>query len=190
MCEIISKVSLPSHATFRKQTLNIDQHRKLGKRKTTVIVAEGAHDIQLNKISPAKVKDVLSNELGLDTRITTLGHVQRGGPASAYDRALSTLQGVEAVEAVLDATPDTPTPMIAITENKITRQPLMEAVKLTHAVAEAIAAKDFDKAMSLRDAEFEEYYRAYQTTTAIDQPELMLGEKEVSHLLKKKWDDG
>ena len=92
---------------------------------------------------------------------------------------LSTLQGVEAVEAVLEATPETPTPMIAVTENKITRKPLMEAVKLTHAVADAIAAKDFDRAMSMRSAEFAEYYRAYMTTTATDQPELMLPEKRV-----------
>lgn len=122
---------------------------------------------------------MLSKDLGLDTRITTLGHVQRGGGASAYDRMLSTLQGVEAVEAVLDAKPDTPTPMIAVNENKITRKPLMDAVRLTHAVADAIAAKDFDKAMGLRDAEFEEYYRAYMITTATDQPDLMLPEHKV-----------
>lgn len=66
----------------------------------------------------------------MDTRITTLGHVQRGGTACAYDRMLATLQGVEAVQAVLDSTPDTPSPMIAIIENKITRKPLVEAVKL------------------------------------------------------------
>ncbi|KAI9851273.1 MAG: 6-phosphofructokinase, alpha subunit [Thelocarpon superellum] len=154
----------------------IGKHRKLGKRKTTVIVAEGAQDRELNKISPAMVKDLLSNRLGLDTRITTLGHVQRGGPACAYDRMLSTLQGVEAVEAVLDATPETPTPMIAIIENKITRQPLLEAVKLTHEVAAAIQAKDFDKAISHRDAEFAEYYRAYMTTTMTDRPEMRLPE--------------
>ena len=155
------------------------QHRKLGKRKTIVIVAEGAHDLSLNKISPTNVKDLLSNELGLDTRITTLGHVQRGGNACAYDRMLSTLQGVEAVEAVLDATPTTPTPVISIIENKIVRKSLVEAVKATNAVAEAIAAKDFDLAMSLRDAEFSEYHNSYMITTATDQPELTLPTEKV-----------
>lgn len=157
------------------------QHRKLGKRKTIVIVAEGAHDYALNKISPSKVKDLLSNRLGLDTRITTLGHVQRGGNACAYDRMLSTLQGVEAVEAVLEATPKTPTPMIAIIENKIVRAPLVEAVKATHEVAHAIEAKDFERAMSLRDAEFAEYHNAYMTTTATDQPKLKLPKEKVSY---------
>lgn len=144
-----------------------------------MIVAEGAHDYALNKISPSKVKDLLSNRLGLDTRITTLGHVQRGGNACAYDRLLSTLQGVNAVEAVLEATPETPTPMIAIIENKIVRAPLMEAVRATQEVAYAIEAKDFERAMSLRDAEFTEYHSAYMTTTATDQPELRLPKAKV-----------
>jgi 6-phosphofructokinase 1 len=149
-------------------------------------VAEGAHDKNLARISPTKVKDLLANVLGLDTRITTLGHVQRGGTACAYDRMLSTLQGVEAVEAVLDATPDTPSPMISIIENKITRKPLMEAVKLTHSVADAIAVKDFEKAMSLRDAEFAEYYRCYTTTTATDAPEMLLPKEKVRSSIEKE----
>jgi 6-phosphofructokinase 1 len=41
----------------------------------------------------------------------------------------ATLQGAEAVEAVLTATPDKPSPVIGIKENKITSEPLMEAVK-------------------------------------------------------------
>ncbi|KAI9721082.1 MAG: hypothetical protein M1812_002563 [Candelaria pacifica] len=156
----------------------ISRHRKLGKRKTTVIVAEGAHDRHLNKISPTEVKDLLAGKLGLDTRITTLGHVQRGGNACAYDRMLSTLQGVEAVEAVLDAKPDTPSPIISIIENKICRKPLVEAVRLTHNVAEAIESKDFDGAMNLRDAEFAEYYNAYMTTTATEQLNMRLPENK------------
>src|ERR1700710_835715 len=123
----------------------------MGKRKTIVIVAEGAHDRNLNKITPTHVKHLLTDKLGLDTRITTLGHVQRGGTACAYDRMLGTLQGVEAVNAVLEATPDTPTPFIAIDENKITRKNLMEAVRATQNVAKEIEARNFDRAMALRD---------------------------------------
>jgi len=135
-------------------------------------VAEGAHDHQLNKISPTKVKDLLSTRLGLDTRITTLGHVQRGGNACAYDRMLSTLQGVEAVGAVLDASPTKPIPVICVIENKIVRKPLMDAVRLTQEVAKAIK-------LNLRGAEFAEYYNAYMTTTATDQPALGLPKEKV-----------
>ncbi|RWA07957.1 hypothetical protein EKO27_g7152 [Xylaria grammica] len=141
----------------------IREHRNLGKRKTIVIIAEGALDKHGVKISPSMVKDLLADKdgLGLDTRITTLGHVQRGGSAVAYDRMLATLQGVEAVKAVLEATPETETCFIAITENKITRKPLMAAVKETKEVATLIEAQRFNEAMALRDTEFSDQYRSY-----------------------------
>ncbi|EHK45764.1 hypothetical protein TRIATDRAFT_140018 [Trichoderma atroviride IMI 206040] len=151
--------------------LVVQRHRKMGKRKTIVIVAEGARDKNGTKISPTEIKDLLADTseggLGLDTRITTLGHVQRGGTAVAYDRMLATLQGVEAVKAVLEATPETETCFIAINENKIVRKPLMQAVKETKEVAVAVDAKDFDKAMGLRDTEFSDQYKSYLTTTNV-----------------------
>ncbi|KAF2444846.1 6-phosphofructokinase [Karstenula rhodostoma CBS 690.94] len=151
----------------------IRKHREMGKRKTIVIVAEGAIDENLNKITPHQIKEILSGA-GLDTRVTTLGHVQRGGQPAAYDRMLSTLQGVEAVKAVLEATPETPSPVICMIENKIVRRPLLEAVAQTQKVAEAIENKDFKTAMELRDAEFAEYFKSYNITTASEQPELLL----------------
>ncbi len=143
------------------------RHREKGRRKTTVIVAEGALDSELNPITSEEVKDVLV-ELGLDTRITTLGHVQRGGSAVASDRMLATLQGVEAVKAVLDLTPEDPSPLIGVLENKIVRQPLVDAVKLTKSVAAAIEAKDFDKAISLRNTDFIESYQNFQSISQHD----------------------
>lgn len=129
------------------------------------------------------VKDLLADKdgLGLDTRITTLGHVQRGGTAVAYDRMLATLQGVEAVKAVLEATPETPTSVITINENKIVRKNLMEAVRETKLVAKAIEAQEFDRAMGLRDTEFSEQYRSFMMTTAVQMnQEILLPENEVS----------
>ncbi|KAF1959563.1 6-phosphofructokinase [Byssothecium circinans] len=186
----------PAQNGWQEEMLaTIRKHRSLGKRKTIVIVAEGvssAHtspffeswltfytiDADLNPITPSQIKDILTNEAHLDTRVTTLGHVQRGGQPAAYDRMLSTLQGVEAVKAVLEATPDTPSPVICMIENKIVRRPLLEAVAQTKKVAEAIAQKDFQTAMTLRNAEFAEYFRSYQITTSSDQPELMLPEEK------------
>ncbi|EXJ71159.1 6-phosphofructokinase subunit alpha [Cladophialophora psammophila CBS 110553] len=155
----------------------IATHRKRGKRRSIVIIAEGAHDRELNKITANQVKDLLTQKLNLDTRVTVLGHTQRGGHACFYDRWLSTLQGVEAVKAVLDATPETPSPVITIRENKIERSNLMETVALTKSVSAAIAAKDFDKAMQLRDVEFKEYYNSYVITTSTDHPALRLPEE-------------
>ncbi|TPX32006.1 6-phosphofructokinase [Synchytrium microbalum] len=141
--------------------------RELGNRKTLVIICEGAIDRQLKPIKPEYIKKVIDERLGLDTRVTTLGHVQRGGTPCAYDRYLATAQGVEAVEAVLRSTPTTPSPMIGMSQNKITSVSLMDAVKLTHEVSEAIARKDFSHAMELRDPDFTAAYDAYIEATLL-----------------------
>lgn len=66
----------------------LKQHRKVGKRKSIVIVAEGALDRNLKPIKSEYVKEILVDRLGLDTRVTTLGHTQRGGVPTAEDRIL------------------------------------------------------------------------------------------------------
>ncbi|WWC59514.1 6-phosphofructokinase [Kwoniella dejecticola CBS 10117] len=145
----------------------LQSHRKVGKRKSIVIVAEGALDRNLKPIKPDYVKDILVDRLGLDTRVTTLGHTQRGGRPCAFDRILPTLQGVQAVQALLEATPDTPSYMIGIQENKITKVPLLEAVAQTQAVAKAIENQDFAKAMTYRDSEFREMLQAFQISSSL-----------------------
>lgn len=154
----------------------VSKHRTRGKRTTIVIVAEGAISADLTPISSKDVHEVLVQRLGLDTRTTTLGHVQRGGTAVAYDRILATLQGVEAVNAVLESTPDSPSPLIAINENKITRKPLVESVALTKSVAEAIRSKQFKKAMGLRDSEFVEHLTNFMAINSADHIEPKLPE--------------
>ncbi|KAJ9606089.1 6-phosphofructokinase, alpha subunit [Cladophialophora chaetospira] len=165
----------PPRVGWEDQMCNvITTHRSRGKRRSIVIISEGAHDRDLNKITANQVKDLLTKKLKLDTRVTVLGHTQRGGNACFYDRWLSTLQGVEAVKAILEATPETPSPVITIRENKIERSDLMETVALTKSVTAAIEEKDFDKAMQLRDVEFKEYYNSYVITTSTDHPALKL----------------
>ncbi|KAJ2449570.1 6-phosphofructokinase, alpha subunit [Coemansia sp. RSA 2336] len=136
--------------------------RDAGKRTSLVIVAEGALDRNLNPIKPDYIKDILSTRLGYDTRVTILGHVQRGGAPAHFDRFLGTMQGAEAIEAILRATPDTPSPVIGMLENKITTQPLKEAIELTGQVAQAIEAKDFARAMALRSASFSKQLTSYK----------------------------
>lgn len=168
----------PKHGEWQKDLKEVcSRHRGYGKRNTTVIIAEGAIDDELEPITAEHVKNVLV-ELGLDTRITTLGHVQRGGTAVAYDRMLATLQGVEAVKAVLESTPDIPSPVISILENHLVRQPLVDSVRNTKMVAEAIEAKDFDKAMSLRDSTFASAYLTYQLISLHDDGSQLLPESE------------
>lgn len=169
----------PAKAESWKQSLKeiCLRHRAKGRRKTTVIVAEGAIDDNLQKITSENVEECLV-EMGLDTRITQLGHVQRGGTAVAFDRFLATVQGVEAVKAVLENTPSTPSPMIGILNNRVVRRPLMEAVKLTKSVATAISEKRFDDAMGLRDSTFKEYYSNFLSISQGDDNQNLLPESK------------
>ena len=76
------------HHTLRLTDIVLGQHRAVGKRKTIIIVAEGAHDLKMKPIGVEYVKTILTERLGLDTRVTTLGHTQRGGKPCAFDRIL------------------------------------------------------------------------------------------------------
>lgn len=166
------------HGKWQDELKEVCQrHRNKGRRNNTVIVAEGALDDLLNPVTTEDVKNVLV-DLGLDTKVTILGHVQRGGTAVAHDRWLATLQGVDSVKAVLEMTPSTPSPLIGILENKIIRKPLVESVEATKSVATAIANKDFDAAISKRDTEFIELYENFLSTTVKDDGAELLPEDQ------------
>jgi 6-phosphofructokinase 1 len=68
-----------------------------GKAHALVVVAEGAKH---NAEALAKHFDHHRGRLGFDLRVTTLGHVQRGGTPGAFDRLLATRLAVGAVEAL------------------------------------------------------------------------------------------
>ncbi|KAK6959648.1 ATP-dependent 6-phosphofructokinase [Biomphalaria glabrata] len=103
--------------------------RSLGQRLNIILVAEGAIDEQGKAITAEDVRKILCDELKIDTRVTVLGHVQRGGSPSAYDRILGSRMGAEAVLALMDATPGTPACVISIEGNSTVRVPLMECVE-------------------------------------------------------------
>ena len=136
--------------------------RASGRRDSIVVVAEGACDRQGKPISADYVRQVLEERLGEDTRVTILGHVQRGGTPSAFDRWMSTLLGYAAVEEVLAATPESEPQMIGIRYNRIDRAPLMECVQKTHSVAKKIADRDYDGAMALRGGSFTEMFQVFK----------------------------
>jgi 6-phosphofructokinase 1 len=132
--------------------------RDIGRRQSVVIVAEGAHDRHGNPITAEIVEDLIEERLGEDTRITILGHVQRGGAPSAFDRSLSTQLGHAAVEQLLTDAPGAPPQLIGIREHRVISSPLMDCVAQTHAVAERIAARDYEAAMRMRGGSFRESF--------------------------------
>jgi len=137
--------------------------RKAGRRDTIVVMAEGARDIHGNYIGSTHVANVLEKALHEEVRVTVLGHVQRGGSPSAFDRNLGTLCGHAAVETVLSANPDDEPQLIGLRGNRITKSPLMGCVEKTHSVAETIEAHEYEKAMSLRGSSFKEAFDTLKT---------------------------
>jgi len=99
--------------------------RKAGRRDSIVIIAEGARDRNGNYIGSSDVSRVLEEKLNEEVRVTVLGHVQRGGRPSAFDRTLGTLMGHEAVNTILTAKPEDEPVVIGIRNNHMTRIPLM-----------------------------------------------------------------
>ncbi|MGD0852832.1 MAG: ATP-dependent 6-phosphofructokinase [Acidimicrobiales bacterium] len=98
---------LPEVSTdFDELAQGIRRRHDSGSTSSVVVVAEGAlagaylgsHDGSAG----STVSRELAQRTGYETRLTVLGHVQRGGPPSASDRLLATRCGVSAVEAVHD----------------------------------------------------------------------------------------
>ena len=132
------------------------QARANGRRDTMVVVAEGARERTGEPITSSYVRDVLQERLGEDTRVTILGHVQRGGAPSAYDRWASTWLGYEAACEVLDVAPGSAGPVIGFHGNQVVRVPLIEAVARTREVPELIRTGQYAQAMAARGGAFTE----------------------------------
>ena len=118
------------------------QHRFQTRYAPIVVVAEGAHPDaeqvavatqQLDSFGHVRLGGVgqyLANEIekrtGKEARCTVLGHIQRGGTPTAFDRVLATRFGLHAIEAVHDDAFGT---MVALRGTQIVRVPLTEATR-------------------------------------------------------------
>ena len=132
---------------------DLAEHLRLG-RESIVLVAEGAHDRDGNELSTQLIADTIQERTGEDARVTILGHVQRGGTPSAYDRWMSTLLGYAAVQEILASTAEDEPVILGVRRNRITRVPLMKAVHDTRAVKDLIAAGDYAAAQASRGSSF------------------------------------
>ena len=91
----------------------IEERKALGRFFSLIVVAEGAHEKgadQIYRLSAdgrkllggisTQISERLFADTGIETRVTVLGHTQRGGAPSPYDRNIGTLFGCHAVELV------------------------------------------------------------------------------------------
>ncbi|XP_070708867.1 ATP-dependent 6-phosphofructokinase, platelet type isoform X4 [Pempheris klunzingeri] len=145
-----------------KMCQKLSATRSRGTRLNIIIVAEGAIDRHGKPITSSIVKDLVVKCLGFDTRVTILGHVQRGGTPSAFDRILASRMGVEAVLALLETTANTPACVVSLCGNQSVRLPLMECVQMTQEVQKAMDEKRFEEAVKLRGRSFENNLKTYK----------------------------
>ena len=163
-CDYVLVPELPPAGGWEEDMCRkLAKGREAGRRESMVVVAEGATDRSGNPISADDVKRVLSERLGEDARVTILGHVQRGGKPSAYDRWMSTLLGCAAAHEAVTATPESEPVIIAERHNRISRLPMMEQIRATRAVKDLVASGDYEGAVAARGASFGEMLRIFET---------------------------
>lgn len=97
----------------------IRQARKKGKVSWILVVAEGAAKAE-------KIADIISKNTGYETRVSILGHIQRGGIPTFMDRILASRLGSAAVKLLLQGETDK---MVGIISDQIEVTPLEYAVR-------------------------------------------------------------
>ncbi len=102
---------------------SLNRSKKSGKSSSIVIVAEG------DKIGKNvfELKDYVDEHMSYyDVRVSVLGHMQRGGSPSCFDRVLASKMGVKAVETLLEGKSNY---MVGLLNNKMELTPLEKAIK-------------------------------------------------------------
>ncbi len=102
---------------------SLKRSKASGKTSSIVVVAEG------DKIGKSvfELKDYVEEHLPIyDVRVSVLGHLQRGGSPSCFDRVLASRMGVKAVEALLEGETNF---MVGIQNNEIILTAIDKAIK-------------------------------------------------------------
>ena len=122
-------IIIPEHEYSIDEVIErIERGRKRGKRHHIIVVAEGVGE-------PYQMKEDIQRRTGVDTRITILGHVQRGGSPSLTDARLGCEMGYKAVE-LLDK--GTSSVAIGVKGNQLFTMPIAEAVNVKHVLNEEL----------------------------------------------------
>ena len=108
---------------FEKDVIEkIRMGRINGRNHHIIIVAEGY------AMSLQEITDSIIESTGVDTRITILGHIQRGGAPSSQDRTMATKMGCAAVDALMNGKTQR---IIVLCDNKVVDIDIEEGLKCT-----------------------------------------------------------
>lgn len=145
----------------------IEKSRKAGRPHQMIVVAEGARHPDGLKIRSEEIKDLISRKLGLDVRLTVLGHIQRGGSPTAFDRILATRLGVAAVDFLIDHRDESVCHMAGLVKNKPQFTPLDEVISKSKEVENAVERGDYSYAQDLRGESFKKALELVKMLTQI-----------------------
>ena len=109
--------------SFENLINSLKKSKKSGKTSSIIVVAEGDKTGKNVFELASKIEETLPK---YETRVSVLGHIQRGGTPSCFDRVLGTQLGVKAVESLIDGNDGN---MIGIDNGKIIFTPLRKALK-------------------------------------------------------------
>jgi len=111
----------PEDPTYLDRLMNdLESSRKQGNKNQIVVVSEGDDAGSALEIA----NKVSSTSDFNDSRVTVLGHLQRGGSPTAFDRILASRLGVRAVEALIRGESGK---MVGINADKVVLNPLSDA---------------------------------------------------------------
>ena len=117
--------------------ITLEKSRRSGKTSSLVVVAEGDKTGE-NVFELAKY--VEENLPEYDVRVSVLGHMQRGGAPSCFDRVLASRMGVHAVELLIDGKSNV---MVGLQNGKMATTPLEKAIKENNPIdAEILRVSD------------------------------------------------
>ncbi|TCP32088.1 6-phosphofructokinase [Scopulibacillus darangshiensis] len=100
----------------------LENGHKRGKKHSIIVVAEGAH-------SAADVAQQIKEKADMDTRVTVLGHIQRGGSPSGFDRVLASRMGAKAVDLLIAGEKGK---MVGIQNNQIVHHDILDVLTKKH----------------------------------------------------------
>ncbi|MAP80884.1 MAG: 6-phosphofructokinase [Aequorivita sp.] len=127
------EILIPEQNLGRERLLeSLSRSKKSGKSSSIVVISEGD---QIGKNIFGLADYIKENLTEYEVRVTVLGHIQRGGAPSCYDRVLASRLGVGAVDALLKGENNV---MIGLIHNKVSSVPFSKAIKGSNEIDEEL----------------------------------------------------
>ena len=121
----VESILIPEESHDMNDIINkLNRGHDRGKKHSIIVVAEGVG-------SGIEIGQEIQRRTGAETRVTVLGHVQRGGSPTAHDRVLASRLAASAVELLIEGKGGR---AVGIVNNKLVDYDIIEALKMPHVI--------------------------------------------------------